>query len=407
MENLSCIKEEAENNLNSLNIVDRIKHKRQTKLILSLDENWNNYNRLTHLISLGVDGVEIQSELEYYQKKEIISKINYYAYENHQYIPIIYDLSYYRVYVKKIKDTNEDEIKLSIGEIVYLVRSREDFYTLKFADLNLNLNNNSSTLELNNNIKEINDLNKEKEIYEVEKQDIPRQALEKSESYFNKNNSNNNLVLDNCSNKLDLVNISINMKKTNSLIEDKKENRAVYIKTEPPIVSNSFKIGTNIHANFGDVSLEVIEVCDNYLKCVTKNSGIISKFMAISVESENHFLKNLFSTSKNKLVKEIEDAISLGVNYLIISVINNPVEEVKQIKELLKFKNSSHIKIIYRVDSPESVQYLEDVLDIIDVVYFSRNYLLIKDSLGKLCFNQKAIVNKCNYNSKTIYKLKY
>ena len=405
MDNLSCIKEESETNLNSLNIADRIRLKRQTKLIYSLDDNWNNFNRLSNIISSGVDGVEIRSEIEYNQKKEIIAKVNYYAYENHQYIPIIYDLSYYRVYIKKIKDTNEDEVKLSIGEIVYVVKSREDFYTLKFADLNINLNN-SSTLEFNNSIKEITENNK---IANKDKNNINNNATNSNDlKNENKNiniNSFNSPGIKENNNKSDLINLSIQMKKNNLEELPKKENRHVYIKTEPPINPLSFKVGMNIHANYGDISLEVLEVSSNYIKCITKNSGVISKFNPISVEGENHFAKNMFSTSETKLVKEIEDAINLGVNYIIVSCVDNPKEEIKQLREFLKFKNSAHIRIIFRVDSPESIFYLDDLLDKIDVVYFSRNYLLIKDSLGKLCFNQKAIVNKCNYNSKFLLKL--
>lgn len=348
----------------SFGIADRIKLKRQTKLVCSLDENWNNYNRLSHLLSYGVDGVQISSEMHSEQKKELILKVNYFANENHQYIPIIYDLSYYRVYVKKIKETNEDEVKISQGEIIYVVKTRDTMFSL-------NLNN------------------------------LKQQQKEEAEEIIDKDSKDKSISMSE-SNKFDLINLSMQMKVVNEE-EPKKEPRAVSILTEPAINPHSFSVGMNIHINFGDVSMEVLEITDNYLKCVAKNSGSISKYSNFSVENENHFKKHMFKIYETKLVKEIEDAISHNAHYILISTIENPKHEIKQIRELLNFKEAKHIKIICSIDSPDAIYCIEEIMELVDVVFFSRNFLLIKDNLGKLCYNFKQIVNKCNYNSKINY----
>ena len=336
------------------NLSERIKLKRQTKIICNLDEGWNNYNKLSHLLSLGVDAIEIGSEMPLETKKEIISKVNYFALENDQHIPIIYDLAYYRVYVKQIKETNEDEVKINQGESVLIFHSRQEMY-----------NTNKET----------------RTTITIEEKD-------------------------------DKVNIDYSSKKGIGLIdlakqiknfqeeEPKKENRALSIVTEPRIIPKAFTPKMNIHINYGDLTIEVDEINENYIKCIAKNSGIVTKYSMLSVESENHFTNNMFISNEIKLVSDIEEAINLKCNYIVISLIKDPKEEIKQIRELLRFKDATHIKIILKLDSPESICWVDDILDMIDVIYFSRNYLLIKDNLGRLCSNQKKIVNKCNYNSK-------
>ena len=41
---------------------------------------------------------------------------------------------------------------------------------------------------------------------------------------------------------------------------------------------------------------------------------------------------------------------------------------------------------------------MDDYIDIIDGVYYSRNELNLKESLSKICYFQKSIVSKCNYS---------
>jgi len=48
----------------TLNSIKRIKLKRQTKLICTLDEKWNNFENISKLLKSGVDAIEINSEIK-------------------------------------------------------------------------------------------------------------------------------------------------------------------------------------------------------------------------------------------------------------------------------------------------------------------------------------------------------
>jgi len=59
--------------------------------------------------------------------------------------------------------------------------------------------------------------------------------------------------------------------------------------------------------------------------------------------------------------------------------------------------NESKIRIIVKVDNPNSINYFDNYVENVDAIYFSRNDLNIKDCLSKICYNQKSIISKCGY----------
>ena len=166
-------------------------------------------------------------------KRDIITKVRAYAKENNQYIPILLNLSYFRVYIDQI-NKDEDEVNVNQNEILYIS----------------------------------NDLNISNEIV---------------------------------------------------------------IKTEPSLNFKNIQKGDILHANYGEVSFKVECIEYDSIKCIALNSGNIQKFNSLSVEGKEHFSNDLIIIDKNKLDNEIIDAINQGVEFIIISVIDDPISEIKYI----------------------------------------------------------------------------
>ena len=71
----------------------------------------------------------------------------------------------------------------------------------------------------------------------------------------------------------------------------------------------------------------------------------------------------------------------------------------RKIKKILE-ENKSNVEIIVKIDNPNSINLFDSYVENVFAIYFSRNDLNIKDSLAKICYNQKNIVNKCGYLGK-------
>jgi pyruvate kinase len=91
----------------------------------------------------------------------------------------------------------------------------------------------------------------------------------------------------------------------------------------------SFNKTDILHINYGEISLRVEEVEQDYLKCVAINSGQIQIFNSLSVEGKEHFTNNLIINDKLKLQWEIEYAIKLEVEFIVMSILENSIKEIK------------------------------------------------------------------------------
>jgi pyruvate kinase len=115
--------------------------------------------------------------------------------------------------------------------------------------------------------------------------------------------------------------------------EGNKDNESIekitYLITEPILNYENFTKNDIIHINYGEVSFKVEETNAGYLKCIALNSGTIQKFNSLSVEGKEHFSNNLISTSEDKLTQELELYVKLGVQYVVMSIIDDPVYEIK------------------------------------------------------------------------------
>lgn len=84
-----------------------------------------------------------------------------------------------------------------------------------------------------------------------------------------------------------------------------------------------------LHINYGEVSFKVEEINDSFIRCIALNSGLIQKNDSLSVEGKEHFINDLIINDKEKLKQELVSAINLEVEYIVISIIETPVKEIK------------------------------------------------------------------------------
>jgi len=309
----------------------------------------------------GVDGIEIYSELDIEIKKDLISKVRTITKDTNQHIPIIYNISYYRSFIKNIYsfDKNEEinfklkenfDLNFNENQIIYIFRNKkeiEDFkekYLLKLNresynddqkeylkyDLKDNSNRISSCslpyfLQTNNNI--LNNLS-EQEDRDKEFESCREKFendLKNNETNSEFNNYKNNIYYNN---EIQEINENIEILNLMELNFFKNKNFGI-ICTEPVMNFQNFHISDLIHINFGEITFTVDEINENYIKCNCMNSGNIKLRSSFSVEGKDHLFHKLVETRENKLLQEINDAIELKVDFIVMGVIDDPIKEIK------------------------------------------------------------------------------
>lgn len=350
----------------------------------------NNFNikKNFRLFYLGVDGVEICSELNLEVKKELINKIRSLSTENNQYIPIVHNLCYFRAYLKSIYSLDKNnivnnnlnannQITVNENQNVYFFKCLEDILDFfmtrnsqeffeneeKFQLISPHIQPNQDLIDLSakiiySNLPNFYDIGNKQALNSSAPQICPANThLEFSASENCSDTISASLgedkgfkLLSSITNSSDKSNNNKNSNKVNDSSNPYSENQylkmpikldqilsgdfsmrfdAVLLCTEPALNFKSFQICDIIHINFGEVTFTVEETSDKFIRCLCRNTGAIKLGQSFSVESKDHFLSNLIENDENKLLKELKDSIDLQVDFIVMSVIKQPKQEIE------------------------------------------------------------------------------
>ena len=126
----------------------------------------------------------------------------------------------------------------------------------------------------------------------------------------------------------------------------------------------------------------------------------------------NHFLKNRkgLNAPNIKLMNEyISDAdlrdidyiCTKNVNYIAASFVRRK-EDLIELKNILVARGREDIKIVAKIESPEGVNNIDEILEISNAVMVARGDLGVEVDLEEVPFIQKQIIKKCNIAGKPV-----
>lgn len=126
----------------------------------------------------------------------------------------------------------------------------------------------------------------------------------------------------------------------------------------------------------------------------------------------NHFLKNRkgLNAPNIKLMNEYISDVDLrdidyickqNVNYIAASFVRRK-EDLIELKNLLIERGREDIKIVAKIESPEGVNNMDEILDISNAVMVARGDLGVEVDLEDVPFIQKQLIKKCNIAGKPV-----
>ena len=126
----------------------------------------------------------------------------------------------------------------------------------------------------------------------------------------------------------------------------------------------------------------------------------------------NHFLKNRkgLNAPNIKLMNEYISDVDLrdidyickqNVNYIAASFVRRK-EDLMELKNLLIERGREDIKIVAKIESPEGVNNMDEILDISNAVMVARGDLGVEVDLEDVPFIQKQLIKKCNIAGKPV-----
>jgi pyruvate kinase len=183
-----------------------------------------------------------------------------------------------------------------------------------------------------------------------------------------------------------------------------KENQSVTLTTEPilgidssalPVQNDNFpqlvSAGDRILIDDGLIELKTIHTTDQQVHCQVKVGGTIHSKKGMNLPGVSTDLPSM--TKKDK--KDLSQAISWEIDWVALSFVRSAAD-IKTLKALIRENTDRHVPVMAKIEKPEALENLEEIIEAADGVMVARGDLGIEIPTEQVPMTQKRIIENCN-----------
>lgn len=180
---------------------------------------------------------------------------------------------------------------------------------------------------------------------------------------------------------------------TNEKLIGTKDN--IYISY--PDFYKDVRIGEKILLDDGKIEVQVIEItADNRVRAVVTMPGILSSKKGVNLPNTAISLPSL----SEKDLNDLDFIISQDIGWVALSFVRKP-DDILKLRALLKEKGS-RAKIIGKIEKPEALEHLREIILASDAIMVARGDLGVELPLEQIPMIQKNIIRKCIHRAKPV-----
>ena len=147
--------------------------------------------------------------------------------------------------------------------------------------------------------------------------------------------------------------------------------------------------GNRILIDDGLVEMEVESVVGEEIRCLVKNTGVISARKGVNVPGVALSLPFINEKDYNDLRFAVEQEFDF-----VAASFTRTAEDVKELKHILKELGGEKIKIIAKIENSQGVENLDEILNLADGVMVARGDMGVEIPLEEVPVIQKEIIKK-------------
>ena len=164
-----------------------------------------------------------------------------------------------------------------------------------------------------------------------------------------------------------------------------------------PDFAKDVQVGEKILIDDGKIEVLVVEItADNHVRVKVTTPGILSSKKGINLPDTKISLPSL----TDKDLADLDFIISQDIDWVALSFVRKP-EDIVDLRMRLKEKNSK-AKIIAKIEKPEALEHLREVILASDAVMVARGDLGVELPLQQIPMIQKNIIRKCIHRAKPV-----
>jgi len=157
-----------------------------------------------------------------------------------------------------------------------------------------------------------------------------------------------------------------------------------------PEFAGDVKAGDFVLLDDGLIKLQVEEIRGNNVECKVIYGGILSDHKGLNLPGSILSIDPL--TQKD--LKDLEFGIKHNVDYIALSFVQKATD-VKYLKQLIN-KHNIEIPIIAKIEKPQAVDCLEEIVKVADAIMVARGDLGVEVNAEEVPSIQKKIIKYCN-----------
>jgi pyruvate kinase len=178
---------------------------------------------------------------------------------------------------------------------------------------------------------------------------------------------------------------------------DRPSDDSHTVSIDYPHLADDATPGTQVLLDDGLLELIVEAVEGDTVICKVVEGGILKSRKGVNLPSLNLRLPSM--TEKDK--KDLDFGLSQGIDWVSLSFVRK-AEDVRVLKQLLIDKGHSDVPVIAKIEKPQAIANLEEIISEVNGLMVARGDLGVEMSPERVPLLQKQIIRLCNFQSKPV-----
>ncbi|TVQ10249.1 MAG: pyruvate kinase [Leptolyngbya sp. DLM2.Bin27] len=161
-----------------------------------------------------------------------------------------------------------------------------------------------------------------------------------------------------------------------------------------PYLAEEAQPGMQILLDDGLLELQIEAVIEDKTTCRVIQGGTLKSRKGVNLPELNLRLPSL--TVKDE--QDLAFGVSQGVDIVSLSFVRQ-AQDILTLKALLAKLGASHTPVLAKIEKPQAIQNLDEILAVVDAVMVARGDLGVEMRAEKVPMLQKHIIRECNRRS--------
>ena len=162
------------------------------------------------------------------------------------------------------------------------------------------------------------------------------------------------------------------------------------ISTITPQILGDLKIGEPILLDDGLLELRVTQTGSEKVVCEVVRGGILKSSKGMNLPATDLSLPSI--TEKDW--RDLDWGLAHSVDYVALSFVRSP-QEIIELKEYIKKNGKRDIRIIAKIEKPEAVKHIKEIVRVSDAIMVARGDMGVELPAARVPRIQQEIINLC------------